>query len=122
MLSSGVRNDQQQLTTSRLGIMVSAGFKKARTSSDVVGTPGSSVVGEKVAVSVLSSAPKTVDGPVEDNISAGLDVKLLFVPSSAGVLSVVDRNVFTCLVEFMAVVSLRARSSFFLCLARPRIF
>ena len=87
----------------------------------MVGTPGSSVVGEKVAVSVLSSAPKTVDGPVEDNNSAGIDVKLLFVPS-AGFLSVVDRNVFTCLVEFMAVVSLRARSSFFLCLARPRIF
>ena len=86
----------------------------------MVGTPGSSVVGEKVAASVLSSPPKTEDGPVEDNISEGLDVKLLFVPS-AGVLSVVDRNVFTCLLEFMAVVSLRASSSFFLCLARPRI-
>ena len=120
MSSTGLRNPQQEkLTPSLLGIMVSAGFKKARSSSDVVGTPGSSVVGEKVAASVLSSAPKTVDGPVEDNISAGLDVKLLFVLS---VLSVVDRNVFTCLVEFMAVVSLRASSSFFLCLARPRIF
>ena len=86
----------------------------------MVGTPGSSVVGEKEAVSVLSSAPKTVDGPVEDNIS--VDVKLLFVLSSAGVLSVGDRNVFTCLLEFIAVVSLRARSSFFLCLACPRIF
>ena len=88
----------------------------------MVGRPGSSVVGEKGDVSVLSSALKPVDGPVEDNISAGLDVKLLFVPSAGGVLSVVDRNVFTCLLEFMAVVSLRASSSFFLCLARPRIF
>ena len=97
-------------------MMVSAGFKKARSSSDVVGRPGSSVVGEKGVVSVLSSASKTVAGPLEDNISTGV-----LVPSSRRVLSVVDRNVFTCLLEFMAVVSLRASSSFFLCLARPRI-
>jgi hypothetical protein len=102
-------------------MMVSAGFKKARSSSDVVERPGFSVVGEKRVVSVLSSASKTVGGPVEDNISTGLDVNLLFVPTNARVLSVVDRNVFTCLLEFMAVVSLRASSSFFLCLVRPRI-
>ena len=113
-------NPPQQFTSNCLGMMVSAGFKKARSSSDVVGRPGSSVVGEEAAVSVLSSGSKTVGCPVEDNISAGLDVKLLFVPSTV-VPSVVDRNVFTCLLEFMAVVSLRASSSFFLCLARPRI-
>ena len=100
--------------------MVSAGFKKAMSSSDVVGIPGSSVVGEKGVVSVLSSDSKTVGGPVEDNLSSEVDVKLFFVPT-ARVLSVVDRNVFTCLLEFMAVVSLRASSSFFLCLVCPRI-
>ena len=104
-------------------MMVSAGFKKAMSSSDVVGdTAGSRVVGETGIVSVLSSSFKTV----EDNLSVGVDVKLLFV-SSSDVLSVVNRNVFTCLLEFMAVLvlvvnSLRASSSFFLCLARPRIF
>ena len=101
---------------------MSAGFKKATSSSDVVGdTAGSRVVGETGIVSVLSSSFKTV----EDNLSVGVDVKLLFV-SSSDVLSVVNRNVFTCLLEFMAVLlvvsSLRASSSFFLCLARPRIF
>ena len=102
-------------------MMVSAGFKKAMSSSDVVGdTAGSRVVGETGIVSVLSSSFKT------DNLSVGVDVKLLFV-SSSDVRSVVNRNVFTCLLEFMAVLvvvvtSLRASSSFFLCLARPRIF
>ena len=104
-------------------MMVSAGFKKAMSSSAVVGdTAGSRVVGETGIVSVLSSSFRTV----EDNLSVGVDVKLLFV-SSSDVLSVVNRNVFTCLLEFMAVLvlvvsSLRASSSFFLCLARPRIF
>ena len=103
-------------------MMVSAGFKKAMSSSAVVGdTAGSRVVGETGIVSVLSSSFKTV----EDNLSVGVDVKLLFL-SSSDVLSVVNRNVFTCLLEFMAVLlvvnSLRASSSFFLCLARPRIF
>ena len=103
-------------------MMVSAGFKKAMSSSDVGGdTAGSRVVGETGIFSVLSSSFKTV----EDNLSVGVDVKLLFV-SSSDVRSVVNRNVFTCLLEFMAVLlvvnSLRASSSFFLCLARPRIF
>ena len=93
---------------------MSAGFKKARSSSDVVGELGSSVVGEKAAVSVLSSPSKATDG-------GSVDVALLFA-LSCGAFSLVDRNVFTCLLLFMAAVSLRASSSFFLCLARPRIF
>ena len=99
---------------------MSAGFKKARSSSEVVGKLGSIVVGEKAAVSVLSSPSKAIDGGSVD-ISAEVDVALLFA-LSCGAFSVVDRNVFTCLLLFMAAVSLRASSSFFLCLARPRIF
>ena len=111
---------------------MSAGFKKARSNSEVVGKLGSIVVGEKAAVSVLSSPSKATDGgsvdisaevdvSAEVDISAEVDVALLFA-LSCDVLSVVDRNVFTCLLLFMAAVSLRASSSFFLCLARPRIF